>query len=277
LTTTSRGRRVPNDRFPHEVARVVREAAERSLSSFGSSPFLDNHVHTLNELADLVLSVGLEDQRVRSLALVQAFSGSQSDTWNPGEEATGFIASAGLGPATPTADESLAELVSFAIEDLANALGVEVKRGRRGLKRAAELEAANETMATERKLAAEREERLNQQLGEARERESKLVAQANHLKRALAATSQHVPTDKGTKAKADQPKPPRRVRVEGPENEGIYTVTRKVGPNDFDTALEIGFKDAAGKQRWRRLEHTDIEKARAERAELHHTKEPAAA
>jgi hypothetical protein len=101
MTTTSLGRRVRNDQFPQELVRGLREAAERSRSSYGDSPFLSNHTTALAELADHIDSVGLDDQLVRSLDLIQSFSGGSSDTWSPGEEAGQFIASVGLGPTPP--------------------------------------------------------------------------------------------------------------------------------------------------------------------------------
>jgi hypothetical protein len=276
LPNTSLGRRVPNDRFPHEVARVLRTAAEQSRTSFGDSPFLDNHFHALNELADLVLAGGLDDQLVRSLSLTQAYSGGSSDTWEPGEKAQQLIAGCGYGPAAPSAEESLAELVSFAVEDLGESQRAADRSGAKAQKRIGQLEESNQTMSQELAAAKEHEQELDGQLAEARERESKLVAQANHLRQALEAAATARPT-----ASAEKPKPekkPRRVRVEGAENEGIYTVTKKVGP-DWDTLLEIGYRDAEGRQRWQRLDHADIEKARAERAELHgpKPKQPAAA
>jgi hypothetical protein len=274
MTTTSLGRRVPNDRFPHEIARKLRVAAQRSRDSFGDSPFLDNHFHTLNELADLVLAAGLEDQRLRSLSDLQAYSGGESDTWTPGEEASRFIASCGLGPATPTAAESLAELVSVSIEDLANALGSEIKRGRDGLKRVSQLEESNRAASEELKGAKDEAEGLRKELAEARKREAELMAQANHLRRALNAASNAKPraAAKKEKKKGEEPRP---VKVEG--EVGIYTNTFKAAPNEWETVYEINYKDATGKLRWRRLDHTDLDRARAERAELNHTKEPATA
>jgi hypothetical protein len=140
MTTTSLGRRVQNDRFPKEVVRVLRGAAKRSRSSFGDSPFLTNHTTALNELADKIDSVGLEDHLVRSLFLTQTLAGGSSDTYSPDEEAAQFIASCALGPNAPTPTESLAELVSVSIEDLNNSLHGRIKQGAAALKRASQLE-----------------------------------------------------------------------------------------------------------------------------------------
>jgi hypothetical protein len=67
MTTTSFGRRVPNDSFPQSVARRLGMAAMRSQKSLGDSPFVNNHVHALEGLANRVLAGGLEDQLVRTL------------------------------------------------------------------------------------------------------------------------------------------------------------------------------------------------------------------
>jgi hypothetical protein len=259
LPSTSLGRRIPNDRFPHEVARVLRAAANQSRGSFGDSPFLDNHFHALNELADLVLAGGLEDQLVRSLSLTQAYSGGSSDTWDPGEHAQQLIAGCGYGPAAPSAEESLAELVSFAVEDLGESQRAADRSGAKAQKRIGQLEESNQTMSQELAAAKEREQELDAQLADARQQESELRAKANHLRRALDAAATARPSA-DTKAKPEKPKAPRRVRVEGAENEGIYTVTKKVGPAEWDTRFEIGYRDAEGRQRWLRLDHTDIEK-----------------
>jgi hypothetical protein len=277
LTTTSLGRRVLGDQFPQVVARRIRGVARQSRKSLGDSPFVNNHVRALTALADLVVSAGLDDQLVRTLQLAHIFSGGDSGTWSPREQTLGFMASCGLGPATPTAEESLAELVSVAVEDLVESRRAAAKAGAAAHMKMTDMQESNTTMSKELAAAKESEEELRKELAEARQGEAEArMTQVNHLRRALDADITARPTT-GAEPKPEKKKEPRRVRVEGAENEGVYTVTRKVGPNDFDTALEIGFKDAAGKQRWRRLDHTDLERARAERAELHHTKEPAAA
>ena len=158
-------------------------------------------------------------------------------------------------------------MVRLYTADALDALGKEVSAGRSARLRVPELEEENKAKADEVKRAREREQELEAELKTRRVNIQGLEAQVSQLRKTVEVAQDQIAAGSKLQKKVEKkPKPPRRVRVPGDENEGVYSVTTQAGVGEFNTFFEIGFKDATGRQRWKRLDHADIEKARAERA-----------
>jgi hypothetical protein len=127
LDTLVLGHTTGNDAFGPALSRHIRGQADLSVRSLGDSPFMARHRETLNDLADLIDSLSLQDQRLYALWQVQTGLGGSSDEFTPSSRQTDFLARLGAGTSAPTAAEALSELISAGVFDAFESVRGQVK------------------------------------------------------------------------------------------------------------------------------------------------------
>lgn len=250
----------PNSRFKARLVAFIRELAEAELPGKdrqASREHAERRASAQNALAGYINAIPVEDSRLFLLAEV-ARSLPQMRAWRTSGEpfaptvtqsrilfALGTSSVAVVDP-----DATFSELVTAGVADMA-ALYMVRHRESENAREAAE-ERAREAEAKVAPLA-----QVEGELTAERAKSERLQAAVDRLQARASELEGFVGAENGPK--------PRRVHVGGgSENVGVYRSFSEGVP-----ILEVGYPDAEGKQRWRRLgPDASIEDARRERSRL---------
>jgi hypothetical protein len=247
----------PNSRFKSQLVAYIRDFAREAAASAKpqsvASWTIENRVAALHALADYIASVPTEDPRLFQAAQVaQSIPGVRWAGREPFEPTvTQSYILFSLGDAarrgnTLAPEQTFSDLLSAGIADIGalhRTHAAEFERKcRAATKRAEEAEA---------KVAPH--EQLEADLVAASEKSATLQAEIDRVQKQLADLEGFTRSN------------PRRVHVGGgEENKGIYRSELNGTP-----VFEIGFTDAEGRQRWRRLDpDASVEDARGLRKRL---------
>ena len=199
MPTLTLNRQTPSDGFRAAVARWLRTGAQVASRAVSDSPFVESTVRCLEDTADYVDTLDLEDQTQRALYHLSATAGYGTETeWQPGEGASAFRANLGFGPRRPTPQEALSELLSICLDDFIETRGQETR------KQAAEIDTLRSGLeelrdADERAIKAEEDrDKFAADLSDLRSQLDRLAEEAGYL-RSLTST-----------AKESKPKAPNR-------------------------------------------------------------------
>jgi hypothetical protein len=242
------------DALKHGIAQRLRDKA-RDLTQAGERQGLQGEVaakiEALNGLAELVAARPATDPRTYACWLLRGAVGD-TDTYEPGEAQSHFIAALGSGISgiekrIPPADTSFNELVALLVEETLAQLTESITTLRR------ERDEATQSIksATDAKEKAEEESAELVRLREQAEADAGEIAELNRDVRELHAML-------GPEAERRSAEPPRRTKVEG--HVGIYR-------GRDGEIYEVGVSDDTGKTRWV-IVGPDLGEALAVHAEL---------
>lgn len=267
-THTTLGRQCPNDSVPVRLKEAVeREIVKAQRGAVDDRVAGPRHLSALCSFSDWLGDRGPDQTDPRTYAIwVLAGALRNVDDYTPTHRQSELLARLASTPATvPPPDVTFTEFVVSGIEDVIEFLQKE--KAAVGHERDAAIAEAARNAADAANLAAARAELreatetidgLRGELQEARGESIALRQRASDAGRESRETQQLIANGGAGPDDAPSEKAPRRKVIEG--EKGLY--------NTPSGALQIGWQDANGKQRWKTLEHHDLAAARELRDEL---------